>query len=62
LQNIREGIEGVPAKWYNPDIFNLIFPDVDKTQANNLWKDQLSKKQKKRESKKEKEEDSEDDD
>ena len=42
-QNIKEGIEGKPAKWYS-EVFDLVFPNVDKDQANNLWKDQLSKK------------------
>jgi len=42
-QNIKEGIEGKPAKWYS-DVFNLVFPDLDREQANALWKDQLTKK------------------
>jgi Lon-like ATP-dependent protease len=43
MQNIKEGIEGKPAKWYS-DVFDLVFPNLDKEQANNLWKDQLTKK------------------
>ena len=45
FQNIKEGIEGRPAKWYS-DVFGLVFPDLDKDQANSLWKDQLQKKKK----------------
>ena len=42
-QNIKEGIEGRPAKWYS-DVFDLVFPNLDSDQANNVWKQQLSKK------------------
>ncbi|KAH8648769.1 lon protease-like protein [Tricladium varicosporioides] len=42
-ENIKEGIEGRPAKWYS-DVFELVFPDLDKNQANNQWKEQLTKK------------------
>jgi len=45
-ENIKEGIEGHPANWYS-DVFDLVFPNLDKDQANNLWKDQLSKKESK---------------
>jgi len=41
--NIKEGIEGRPAKWYS-NVFDLVFPDLNKEQANNQWKEQLSKK------------------
>lgn len=51
-ENIKEGITGHPAKWYS-EVFDLVFPDLDKTEGNNVWKDQLSKK---------KDEDDEDDD
>ncbi|KFY06584.1 hypothetical protein V492_07942 [Pseudogymnoascus sp. VKM F-4246] len=44
-QNIKEGIEGHPAKWYS-DVFGLVFPDVDVERANNVWKKQLSKPKK----------------
>merc|ERR1711977_492632 len=42
-ENIEEGIEGHPAKWYS-DVFDLVFPNIDNKKANKLWKDQLSKK------------------
>jgi ATP-dependent Lon protease len=32
-QNIKEGIEGRPASWYN-DVFDLVFPNLDKEAAN----------------------------
>ncbi|KAJ9630592.1 ATP-dependent Lon protease pim1 [Taxawa tesnikishii (nom. ined.)] len=41
-ENIREGIEGKPVSWYS-DVFKLVFPDVDATQVNELWKEQLAK-------------------
>jgi len=41
--NIKEGIEGHPAKWYS-DVFDLVFPNVNTEDANNLWKSQLAKK------------------
>lgn len=45
IQNIKEGIEGRPAKWYS-DVFDLVFPDLDQKYANNVWKKQLSKSKK----------------
>jgi len=48
-ENIKEGIEGRPAKWYS-DVFDLVFPNLDKSHANSLWKDQLKKKPKESES------------
>ncbi|TGO58016.1 hypothetical protein BOTNAR_0189g00180 [Botryotinia narcissicola] len=41
--NIKDGIEGKPAKWYS-DVFDLVFPNLDKEAANGLWKDRLVKK------------------
>ena len=32
--------------WYS-DVFDLIFPDVDPNEANNLWKEQLKEPEKK---------------
>lgn len=40
LQNIKNGIEGHAIDWYG-DVFKLVFPDVDTTEINNLWKNQL---------------------
>ncbi|KAH8804990.1 lon protease-like protein [Xylogone sp. PMI_703] len=40
--NIKEGIEGHPAKWYS-DVFELVFPNLDRERANSLWKEELSK-------------------
>jgi len=57
-QNIKEGIEGKPAKWYS-DVFDLVFPGLDKDQANTVWNDQLKKK---KASKKKDEKEEEDDD
>ncbi|KAG9248460.1 lon protease-like protein [Calycina marina] len=42
-ENIKEGIQGYPAKWYS-EVFDLVFPNLDKTEANNVWKGQFSKK------------------
>ncbi|TVY22839.1 Lon protease-like protein, mitochondrial [Lachnellula hyalina] len=57
-ENIKEGIEGKPAKWYS-DVFDLVFPGLDKDQANTVWNDQLKKK---KASKKKDEKEDEDDD
>ncbi|KAK3390501.1 Lon protease C-terminal proteolytic domain-containing protein [Podospora didyma] len=32
-ENIKEGIEGRPARWYS-DVFDLIFPNLDRKKAN----------------------------
>lgn len=42
FQNIKEGIEGHAASWY-ADVFDLVFPNIDAEQANNIWKAQLAK-------------------
>ncbi|KAI0996764.1 Lon protease [Podosphaera aphanis] len=42
-ENIKEGLSGHPVKWYS-DVFKLVFPNLDNTEANNLWKEQLAKK------------------
>lgn len=46
--NIKEGIEGHPVKWFS-DVFDLVFPNLDKDVANNLWKEQLTKPKKEKE-------------
>ncbi|PMD47384.1 ATP-dependent protease La [Hyaloscypha variabilis F] len=46
--NIKEGIEGHPVKWFS-DVFELVFPNLDKDQANSLWKEQLKKAKKEKE-------------
>jgi Lon-like ATP-dependent protease len=33
VQNIKEGIEGRPASWYK-EIFDVVFPNLDKEEAN----------------------------
>jgi Lon-like ATP-dependent protease len=47
LQTIKEGIEGHPVEWYS-DVFDLVFPTLDKTQANECkiceWKKNNDKK------------------
>ncbi|KAL8735141.1 MAG: hypothetical protein Q9166_001017 [cf. Caloplaca sp. 2 TL-2023] len=45
-ENIKEGIEGHAANWYE-EIFDLIFPDLDHDAANNVWKQQLKEPGKK---------------
>lgn len=39
-QNIKDDIEGKPVGWYK-EVFDLVFPNLDKSQANNVWKNQL---------------------
>ncbi|MCJ1313108.1 ATP-dependent Lon protease pim1 [Agyrium rufum] len=71
--NIKEGISGHAANWYS-DVFGLVFPNLDRTKANDLWKDQLKedgeegvetrakKGRKSKRKEKEQEDDSDDDD
>ena len=42
VQNIKEGIQGKPVSWYS-DVFDLIFPNLDKKAANTVWKSKLRK-------------------
>ena len=44
-QNIKEGIEGRPVSWYR-DVFELVFPNLNREAANNVWKDKLKSKKK----------------
>ncbi|KAK4893192.1 ATP-dependent Lon protease pim1 [Elasticomyces elasticus] len=44
-ENIKEGLEGKPVDWYS-DVFDLVFPDLDKQRANGLWKKELAKPKK----------------
>ncbi|MBE7180214.1 MAG: endopeptidase La, partial [Terriglobus roseus] len=55
-QNIKEGIEGKPVDWYS-DVFETIFPDVDRARANGLWSEQLKKPSKDAERSRDPEED-----
>jgi hypothetical protein len=43
-KNIKEGIEGHPAKWYS-EVFDLVFPGISAEEGNNVWKAQLAKKE-----------------
>ncbi|KAL8828272.1 MAG: hypothetical protein Q9170_006675 [Blastenia crenularia] len=40
-ENIKEGIQGHPASWYS-EVFDLVFPDLDREATNDLWKEQLA--------------------
>ncbi|KAK7420058.1 ATP-dependent Lon protease pim1 [Neonectria magnoliae] len=48
-QNIKEGIEGHPVAWY-PEVFDLVFPELDRDQANKCkiceWEAQKKKSEK----------------
>ena len=59
-QNIKEGIEGHPVEWYS-EVFNLIFPDLNKETANKLWEKELKPKKgdRKRKEQKRKDDDEE---
>lgn len=37
---IKREIEGHPVSWYS-DVFDILFADVDRNAANNLWKKEL---------------------
>ena len=39
-QNIKQDIEGRPVGWYK-EVFDLVFPNMDRARANAVWKDQL---------------------
>ncbi|KKY14448.1 putative atp-dependent protease la [Phaeomoniella chlamydospora] len=39
-ENIREGIEGHAVDWYG-NVFDIVFPDVEQSQANSAWKEKL---------------------
>ncbi|KAF2452719.1 Lon protease C-terminal proteolytic domain-containing protein [Lineolata rhizophorae] len=41
-ENIKEGIEGKPVSWYS-EVFDVVFPNLDKDAANKLWKSELKK-------------------
>ncbi|KAH8691572.1 putative mitochondrial serine protease Pim1 [Talaromyces proteolyticus] len=41
-ENIKEGIDGHAVNWYS-DVFNIVFADLDKETANQVWKSQLTK-------------------
>jgi Lon-like ATP-dependent protease len=49
LQNIKEGLEGHPVEWYG-DVFNLVFPDIDRDVANTCKICEWQEKNKKDES------------
>lgn len=44
-QNIKEGIEGRPANWYS-EVFDLIFPNLDREKANKCKICEKKKKEK----------------
>ena len=60
-QNIKEGIEGRPVQWYH-EVFDIVFPDLDKEAVNKMWKEELKTKKgdrKRREQKRKEEEEEE---
>ncbi|KAJ4360243.1 ATP-dependent Lon protease pim1 [Didymosphaeria variabile] len=42
-ENIKEGIEGRPVSWYH-EVFDLVFPGLDKDAGNKLWEKDLKSK------------------
>ncbi|KAF2442818.1 ATP-dependent protease La [Karstenula rhodostoma CBS 690.94] len=42
-ENIKEGIEGRPVSWYN-EVFDLVFPGLDKDASSKLWDKELKSK------------------
>ena len=57
-QNIKEGISGHPVEWYS-QVFDLVFPDLDKEKAGKLWKEELKSKKGDRKRKEQKRKDDE---
>lgn len=47
LQTIKQGLEGHPVEWYS-DVFDIVFPNLDRTKANECkiceWKKDNDKK------------------
>lgn len=43
IQNIKEGIEGRPVSWYK-EVFDLVFPGLDKDASSKLWDKELKSK------------------
>lgn len=37
---IKEGLTGIPCDTYQ-DVYNVVFPDITKEEASNVWKDVL---------------------
>ncbi|KAF1939987.1 ATP-dependent protease La [Clathrospora elynae] len=67
-ENIKEGIEGRPVSWYK-EVFDIVFPNLDKDAVNKMWKDELKakkgdrkKREQKRKTEEEEDESGEDDD
>ncbi|KAF1960854.1 ATP-dependent protease La [Byssothecium circinans] len=42
-ENIKEGIEGRPVSWY-AEVFDFVFPDLDRDAAGKLWDKELKTK------------------
>ncbi|PVH94532.1 ATP-dependent protease La [Periconia macrospinosa] len=42
-ENIKEGLEGRPVSWYH-DVFDLVFPNLNKEAASKLWEKELKPK------------------
>ncbi|KAG9201915.1 ATP-dependent Lon protease pim1 [Epicoccum nigrum] len=57
-ENIKEGISGHPVEWYS-QVFDLIFPGLDKDKASKLWKEELKSKKGDRKRKEQKRKDEE---
>ncbi|KAL8705284.1 MAG: hypothetical protein Q9201_001615 [Fulgogasparrea decipioides] len=60
-ENIKEGIEGHAVSWYH-EVFDLVFPDLDREAANHIWKEQLKEPEKKKKQRMKSEDNDESDD
>ncbi|KAL2267532.1 hypothetical protein VTJ83DRAFT_4809 [Remersonia thermophila] len=60
-ENIKEGIEGRPVSWYS-EVFELIFPNLDREKANRCKACEIKEKEKEKEKEKKEKEKEEDDD
>jgi Lon-like ATP-dependent protease len=45
-------MDGQPVEWYT-DVFDLVFPNLDRSKASTLWQDQLTKSKSREEAKEE---------
>lgn len=61
LQNIKANIEGHAVDWYS-DVFDLVFPNLNTKEMNNVWKHQLKEDKRKKRDRDHDDDDDDDDD
>lgn len=41
-EEVKEGVTFIPVEWYQ-EVFDIIFPDISKEEANSVWKEEFAK-------------------